>query len=254
VSGRPDLELLVVLSLLHWVEYVGLLSGIGSIVVRRLAHNRPPIRWAHPPMHIGLGMAFLGGLAVISAEALQAGSLPGWERLARVAAEGLAFAFCLRGVGFVAPMVLLAGVLLAFAGHAARVGGGAELADAVHILSAGMWGGGIIALATLHPPGGWSAPEARALLDRFGGVALIAFGVTAMTGVLRASDQVHDLSGLWTTSYGVVLALKSAGVAIMLVLSVLAWRRGLPVARLEAALAVLVIAATAVLAAFPARA
>jgi hypothetical protein len=51
-----------------------------------------------------------------------------------------------------------------------------------------------------------------------------------------------------------VLALKSSGVAIMLVLSVLAWRRGLPVARLEAGLAVLVIAATAVLAAFPVRA
>jgi putative copper export protein len=109
-------------------------------------------------------------------------------------------------------------------------------------------------MATLRPPGGWRGPEARTLLDRFGGVALIAFLVTAMTGVLRASDQVHDFSGLWTTSYGVVLALKSTGVAIMLVLSVLAWRRGLPVARLEAVLAALVIAATAVLASFPIRA
>jgi putative copper export protein len=250
VSGRPDL----VLAVLHWIEYLGLLSGIGSIVVRRLAHNPPPIRWADPPMHIALGVAFLGGLAVISTEALQAGSLPGWERLARVAAEGMAFVFCLRGVRFVAPMALLAGVLLAFAGHAAEAGRGAEFADAVHILSAGMWGGGIISLATLTPPGGWRAPEARALLDRFGGVALIAFGVTAMTGVLRASDQIHDLSGLWTTSYGVVLALKSTGVAVMLVLSVLAWRRGLTVARLEAGLAMLVVAATAVLAAFPVRA
>jgi putative copper export protein len=250
VSGSPDL----LLAALHWVEYFGLLSGIGCIVVRRLAHNPPPIRWAYPPMHIALGIAFVGGLGVISAEAVQAGSLPAWERLARVGAEGLAFGFCVRGVGFVAPMALLAGVLLAFAGHAAKAGGGAVFADAVHVLSAGMWGGGIVALATLNPPGGWRAPEARALLDRFGGVALIAFGVTAMTGVLRASDQVHDLSGLWTTSYGVVLALKSTGVAIMLVLSVLAWRRGLPGARLEAGLAVLVIAATAVLAAFPVRA
>lgn len=242
------------IAVLHWIEYLGLLSGIGSIVIRRLAHNRPPIVWARPPMHIALGMAFLGGLAVISVEALQAGSPPGWERLARVAAEGLAFVFCLRGVRFVAPVALLAAVLLPLAGHAARLGGGAEFADAVHVLSAGMWGGGILALATLHPPGGWRAPEARALLDRFGGVALIAFLVTAMTGVLRASDQVHDLSGLWTTSYGVVLALKSTGVAIMLVLSVLAWRRGLQVARVEAAIAVLVVAATAVLASFPPRA
>jgi putative copper export protein len=205
-------------------------------------------------MHIALGMAFVGGLAVISVEATQAGAPPGWERLARVAAEGLAFIFCLRGVPFVAPMALLAGVLLALAGHAAKVGGGAEFADAVHVVSAGIWGGGILALAALHPPGGWRGAEARALLDRFGGVALIAFLVTAMTGVLRASDQVHDFSGLWTTTYGVVLTLKSAGVGIMLVLSALAWRRGLPVARLEAALAALVVAATAVLASFPARA
>jgi putative copper export protein len=250
VSGPPDL----VLAALHWIEYAGLLGGIGSIVVRRLARNPPAIRWAHPPMHIALGTAFLGGLAVIAVEALNAGSLPGWVRLARVAAEGLAFVFCLRSVPFVAPMALLSGVLLAFAGHAAKAGGGAEFADAVHVLSAGMWAGGIVALATLNPPGGWRAPEARALLDRFGSVALIAFGVTAMTGVLRASDQVHDFSGLWTTSYGEVLALKSVGVAIMLVLSVLAWRRGFPLAVAEARLAVLVMAATAVLASFPARA
>lgn len=250
MSGRPDL----VLAVLHWIEYIGLLGGIGSIVIRRLAHNRPSIPWAHPPMHVALGVAFAGGLAVITVEAWNAGALPGWERLARVAAEGLAFVFCVRGAGFVAPMAGLAGVLLAFAGHAAKAGGGAEFADAVHVLSAGMWAGGIVALATLHPPGGWRGPEARALLERFGGVALIAFAVTAMTGLLRASDQVHDLSGLWTTSYGLVLVLKSTGVAIMLVLSVLAWRRGLPVARVEAAVAVLVIAATAVLASFPVRA
>jgi putative copper export protein len=250
VSGRPD----VVLAALHWIEYVGLLGGIGSIVIRRLAHHRPSITWAHPPMRVALGVAFVGGLAVISVEALEAVTFPGWERLARVAAEGLAFVFCLRGMRFVVPMALLAAALLPLAGHAAKAGGGAEFADAVHVLSAGMWGGGILALATLKPPGGWRGPEARALLDRFGGVALIAFAVTAMTGVLRASDQVQDLSGLWTTPYGVVLALKSTGVAIMLVLSVLAWRRGLPVARAEAALAVLVIAATAVLASFPARA
>jgi hypothetical protein len=37
----------------------------------------------------------------------------------------------------------------------------------------------------------------------------------------------------------------------MVVLSWLAWRRGLPVSRLEAAIAMIVIGATALLAAFP---
>jgi len=86
VSGSQDL----VLAALHWVEYLGLLAGLGSMVVRRLARNRPTIRWADPPMHIALGLAFLGGLAVITFEGLHAGAVPGWAHLARVAAEGLA--------------------------------------------------------------------------------------------------------------------------------------------------------------------
>lgn len=249
MSGSPDL----LLAALHWVEYLGLLGGLGSIVVRRLAHNRPPILWAQPPMHIALGVAFLGGLAVITVEGLEAGALLGWVRLARVAAEGLAFVFCIRGVRFVAPMAVLAAALVSVAGHAmaSPQAGGAVFADMVHVLSAGMWAGGILALATLHPPEGWRSPEARALLDRFGGVALIAFAVTALTGALRASDQLRDVSDLWTTSYGEVLGLKSIGVAIMLALSAVAWRRGVPLARAEAVVAALVVAATAVLAAFP---
>ena len=249
MSGRPDL----VLAALHWVEYVGLLGGIGSMVIRRLARNGPRIRWADPPMHLFLGVAFLGGLAVVTVEGLDAGALPDWERLARVAAEGLAFVLCVRGIPLVAPVAVLAAALLPFASHAAAVqpSAGAIFADAVHVLSAAMWAGGILALATLHPPDGWRSLEARAMLDRFGGVALIAFAVTALTGVLRASDELHDVSGLWTTTYGEVLGLKSIGVAIMLVLSAVAWRRRIPFARAEAAVAVLVVGATAVLAAFP---
>jgi putative copper export protein len=252
LSGGPN----VVLALLHWIEYLGLLGGLGSIVIRRLAHNRPPIRWADPPMHLALGAAFLGGLALISVEGFQAGSMPGWASLGRVAAEGVAFVLCIRGIPYVAPAAVLAAALLPFAGHAARVqpAGGAEFADALHVLSAGMWAGGILALATLRPPGGWRSGEARPLLDRFAGVALIAFAVTALTGVLRATEQLHGLGDLWGTPYGVVLVLKSVGVGIMLVLSSLAWRRGLPVARAEAALTALVVAATAVLASFPTQA
>jgi len=248
VSGRPDL----VLAVLHWIEYLGLLGGLGSMVIRRLAANRPPLRWVAPPMHIFLGVAFAGGLAVIGVEALHAGAAPGWERIARVAAEGLAFAFCLRGISFVAPAAFLAVALLPLGGHAAAVEppAGAELADVLHVASASIWAGGILALATLQPPDGWRGGEAKNLLERFAGVALIAFAVTALTGVLRATEQLHGVSDLWTTSYGIVLLLKAVGVGIMLLLS-LAWRRGLPVARAEATAAILVVAATAVLAAYP---
>lgn len=245
------------LALAHWIEYLGLLGGLGSLVIRRLAANRPRLHWVNPPMHIALGSAFVGGFAVVTVQGVNAGAVPGWDSLLRVAVEGLAFVLCIRCIGFVAPAVALAAALLPFAGHAAAVepsAAGAEFVDALHVLSAGMWAGGILALATLRPPDGWRSAEARVLLDRFAGVALIAFAVTALTGVLRATEQLHGLGDLWSTPYGLVLGLKSVGVLIMLVLSSLAWRRGLPVARVEAGLMALVVAATAVLASFPTQA
>jgi putative copper export protein len=242
------------LAVSHWLEYLGLLGAVGAVVVRRLAGHRPAISWArHPPMHVALGAAFVGGLAVITLEGIGAGELPGWEKLVRVAAEGLAFASCLRAFGYPVPLTLVAAALLSVANHAIQrqLGGGAVFVDVVHVLSAGTWAGGILALGALRPPGGWRAPDARALLDRFGGVALVAFAVTALTGIVQAVEVLHDVNELWTTTYGAVLVPKVAGVAIMLVLSPVAWHRGLWPARAEAAVVVLVVGATAVLATLP---
>jgi len=89
------------------------------------------------------------------------------------------------------------------------------------------------------------------MLERFGRVAFIAFAVTALTGVLRATEELRGLSDLWATQYGVVLSAKSAGVVVMIAMSALVWRRGLPLARAEGAVVLLVLVANAVLAAFP---
>ncbi len=218
------------------------------MVVRRLGWNQPRIAWAQPRMEFALGAAFVGGLGLMLVDR----SLP-WPIFVRVAAEGLALVLCLRGVPYVAPVAVLAAVTLPLTGHAARVepAAGAEFADALHVLSAGMWAGGILALASLHPPGGWSASDARALLARFSPVALIAFGITALTGVLRATEQLVAVSELWTTPYGLVLLLKAGGVGAMVVLSAIAWRRRRPFMRVEAVVMVLVVVATALLASFP---
>lgn len=249
MTGRPDF----ILSAFHWLEYIGLLGGLGSFVIRRLGAQRPRVSWARPPMHLAFGAAFAGGLGLLIATFFEHPATPSGLVLVRVAAEAAALLLCTRGIPAVAPFAVLAAVLLPLSSHAAGVepAAGAEFADAVHVLSAGLWAGGILALASLDPPGGWKGAEARVLLDRFSRVALIAFGLTALTGVLRATEQLTAVSDLWTTTYGLVLALKSIGVLVMLGLSSLAWRRGLPVARVEAAVAALVVAATAVLAAFP---
>jgi putative copper export protein len=247
VSGPPDL----IAAVLHWIEDVGLLGAIGSLVIRRLGRNQPRIDWARPRMEFALAAAFVGGFGLMLLDRQLS-----WQEVIRVVPEGLALVICLRGKPYVNPFAIFAAAVLPLTGHAARVepAAGAEFADALHVLSAGMWAGGILALASLSPPGGWRGPEARELLGRFSQVALIAFGVTALTGVLRATEQLNSVSELWTTPYGIVLALKAGGVGVMIVLSALAWRRRRPVLRVEAAVMVLVVGATALLASFPLQA
>jgi copper transport protein len=251
----------LVVSGFQWVEYLGLLGFIGVIVVRRLAGNQPTLTWARMPMHPALGVALVGGAGVVLGEVFISRTLSvtqlyedpgGWVRVGRVVAEGLALGLCLRGIRLVVVPGLLAAILLPFAGHAASVqpGFAGIGVDVFHVMSAGMWAGGIVAMATLKPPGGWRGAEGVALLDRFSRVAPVAFAITALTGVLRATEELSTVSDLWTTSYGVVLSVKTIGVTAMVALSWLLWRRGLPVARWEAVVALIVIAATALLAAY----
>jgi putative copper resistance protein D len=242
----------VAVAALRWLEYAGLLGFVGAVVVRRLAAMRPAITWARPSMQPALAAAFIGGLAVVSIEALRAGH-PSVFGVVRVAAEGVALGLCIRGYPLVVPPGIFAAVALAFAGHAALVNpaAGAIFTDATHLLSAGAWAGGILVLATLRPPDGWRGDEARAMLQRFGRVAFLAFAITALTGVLRATEELRELGDLWGTPYGLVLSLKTAGVVVMVAISVLVWRRGFQYARGEGALVLIVLAATAVLAAFP---
>jgi putative copper export protein len=250
---------------LRWLEYAGLLGFVGVVVVRRLAAMRPEITWARPSMQPALAAAFVGGLAVVSIEALRAGH-PSVFGVVRVAAEGVALGLCLyghrlltphspqgRGGSLVVPPGIFAAAALAFAGHAASVnpGAGAIFADATHVLSAGAWAGGILVLATLRPPDGWRGDEGRAMIQRFGRVAFLAFTITALTGVLRATEELRGVDDLWGTPYGLVLSLKTAGVLVMVAMSVLVWRRGFQYARAEGALVLIVLAATAMLAAFP---
>lgn len=233
------------LAVVHFAENLGLLFALGSIVVWRLGRMKPRLAWARPAMANGFMLATMGGAGLLIHS-------PSWLVLVRLVAEVTALAVCVRGIPFVAPIGVLAASLLAVTGHASRLAppAGAELVDVLHVLSAGMWAGGIFALATLQPPQGWRSEEALMLLDRFGRVAVIAFGITALTGLLRATEQLSTLEQLWTTPYGVTLIVKVTGVLIMLPLGLL-WRRGRSLAAADALIMVGVVLATALLAVFP---
>lgn len=240
----------VAIAMLRWLEYAGLLGFVGVVVVRRLAGMTPPITWARPSMQPALMAAFVGGLGVVTVGALRTGH-PSIAGLVRVAAEATALGLCTYVGRWVVPPAILAAVALPFSTHAALVGAGAVFTEAIHVLSAGAWAGGILVLALLRPPQSWGEGDGRELLERFGRVAFLAFAITALTGVVRASDAIRTLSDLWTTQYGLVLSAKTAGVLAMVAISALVWRRGWRYARVEGLIVLLVLAATALLTAFP---
>ncbi len=228
------------------VEYAGLLGFVGVVVMRQLARQPPHMPWVRPEMERALALALLGGVATVALG-------PSWIGAARVAAELAALVMCLRWGPGAVPAGFAAVLLLAPAGHAANAQPlvPAILVDELHVVSAGIWAGGVLVLATLRPPDGWRSPGGQDLLTRFGRVAMVAFAFTALTGLLRATEQVTGFSDLWQTAYGLVLVAKSVGVFAMLALAAVTWRRGVPVARSDALMALAVVAATGLLAAFP---
>lgn len=249
------------------LEYAALLLATGMLVVRRLARRDPPLVWVRTRLHLPLALALVSGLAVVIGEGLAAAptpsagaiiaylttGLPGAARLSRLIAEALALSLSSLGAGLVLLPVIATMLALAAAGHAAAVrpvwwGIGV---DVVHLIAAALWAGGILALATMRPPGGWRGPEGRCLLERFSPVALTAFLITVGTGIIRGTQELGHLDALVASSYGQVLTVKVLMVLTMIPLSLIAWRHRTAHPRMEAALAAAVIGAAALLAAYP---
>lgn len=269
VGAKPDEEAAtnlaprsreLVLAVFRALEYAGLLAAAGAILISFLARRKPRLEWVGPKLRIPLTLALVSGIMVVGGEALLASSnlagtpdffrtVPGLARLLRLGFVAAALAF--------APSIAAAGINVVFslsalsaAGHAAatRPASWGIGTDAVHLVSAGMWAGGVIALATVAAGSGG---EWRKLLDRFTPIAIPAFLITVSTGVLRGTQELSQLSDLWSSGYGRVLVVKSSGVLAMIPLSVLAWRRVILKPRAEVAVAGLVILAAGLLAAFP---
>ena len=177
---------------MKWVEALALLFLAGQLLLSRLAGRSPPLEWVTPGFRAS-SIALSAGLVAVWSEATVGSGghsvagylaffngLSGAALIARLVLRG---ADARRGgTGWRTLPVWIAGalVMLARLGHAAGVDPawyGIGL-DAMHLLAAGLWAGGIAALALLRPPGGWRSGEARVLLARFTPVALAAFAAT----------------------------------------------------------------------------
>src|SRR6266545_3431670 len=261
--GEGDLAIAV----LRWVEYLSLLFAVGMLVIRKLARRPPELEWVPPRLVVPLSVAFASGLAVVSSEAFSAAGsaslggmwsylttgLAGWARVSRLDLEALALIVAVVGGPALWLWVTAAVGALAASGHGAAIHPAwwGITVDALHLLAAGVWAGGILALATQRPPGGWRSETGRALLVRFSPPALAAFTVTVGFGAIQAIQELGTAHALVGSSYGQVLLVKIGLVALMVPASVVAWRLRRPSLRFEGILAVFVVAAAAILAAFP---
>src|SRR6266536_2052662 len=159
------------------VEDAALLVAVGMLLLVGLARLDPRLPRVRPRLRVTLAIALTAGLTVVVAEAAAAvhglsvqpmaayltSGLAGWARLARVALEALALLLSLPlpSAGerlrawrwpALSRAVALAVVALAASGHAAGAipGWWGITADAAHLLAAGLWAGGILALATVR--------------------------------------------------------------------------------------------------------
>jgi copper transport protein len=145
----------------------------------------------------------------------------GVARIAVVGLVGLALALGRRAprVAAVAAAAALAAVVASGHANSADPRGVAIVADVVHLIAAAVWVGGAATLVLAWGPA-LREPAARQLvarrvLPRFGRVALTAFAVVVVAGVVNAIVEVGRVAALWETSYGVVLLVKVGLVALV---------------------------------------
>lgn len=180
-----------------------------------------------------------------------------------------------RSVGWMGAgaAAVLVSAVPAFSGHAAaveRLPALAIIADTLHVLGAGTWLGTLAALlaaglpAAAFAPGGEGPTSFAAMVRGFSPVALVGAGLAAATGVISALFHVNTPAALFGTTYGRMLLVKLAMLAIVAAFGFYNWRRVLPTlgdaasaarlrrsARMEIAVGVGVVLVTAILVALP---
>jgi putative copper export protein/mono/diheme cytochrome c family protein len=116
-------------------------------------------------------------------------------------------------------------ISLAWTGHAAATPGAVHLAaDAIHRLAAGLWLGGLIALAAFFAVTGGKADSAwLAVLAegtrRFSLLGMIAVGTLLLSGIINSWFLVGTIPALVGTDYGHLLLAKIGLFAIMVLLA-----------------------------------
>ncbi|MEI6591571.1 MAG: CopD family protein, partial [Actinomycetes bacterium] len=144
---------------------------------------------------------------------IQFGQLLGYNILAGMALTILPLAVRSQlGTGILAGLSLFALLPIALSGHASGTAGHAMAVNAMglHLVSVSIWVGGLIALL-LFRVFGLSSLE---VVKRYSTLALVGFGLMAVSGVSSATLRIHTLPQL-LSPYG-VLVLAKVGLLVTL--------------------------------------
>jgi copper transport protein len=121
----------------------------------------------------------------------------------------------------VAALGALGAVALSGHANAASPQGLAVVNDWLHLTATALWLGGIALIVAVWGPALRHGARvehlavARHVLPRFGRIALPAFAVVVVTGLVSAVIELGHLQALWETDYGRVLTVKVGLVALI---------------------------------------
>ena len=262
----------------RWLFYAGVVLLVGAAVVGVVVVSDPAAipRWAL----VAAWAVAAGGLLLTIADHRATArtnlghlfSSPTGEKLTTqvvaIVLGGVAVAWAwlrrsrpsLAAVGVAASAAMLARAL---AGHAnaSSVRWFTVGVQWAHLVSVGAWVGGLVWLLVAmrrRDPG-----QGPGLARRFSSVAALTLAVVAVSGAVRAVDEVGGWDGLFGTSFGTTLLVKLGLFTALVAIGALSRFRHVPVAsadrigglrrsvRAEVAIAAGVLGATAVLAGLP---
>ncbi|MGI9077438.1 MAG: copper resistance D family protein, partial [Gemmatimonadaceae bacterium] len=204
----------------------------------------------------------------------------GWGWLLQVVAvlgAFMAFRGARRGSPAGWSVAAISAALLAFtpalSGHASsapRLTPLAILADGIHVIGASGWLGSLLVVLVVGIPAAMQLAEGERgaavaeVINAYSPTALVFAGIAAATGVFAAWLHIGTVSGLWQTEYGRTLLLKLGILSVVAGTGAYNWRRLKPAlgdvlgaqrirrsAGIEVAVALIVLAVTAVLVATP---
>lgn len=225
----PDMEdplgLRVATARIGLIATVGLLPALIALLHRQVQEFRfPGDPWLGAAQTLlgtswGDAWGLASGAAVLGALGFGAASL----RRPPISVEEL------HRVGWIAATVALLPLVFfpGRTGHAAAAEAPilALSLDALHVVAAGLWIGGLGILVLLAWWGERGPGILARLVPRFSPVAMVSVGMLFASGAWAGWRELAAPDALWQTGYGRLLAFKVALVGGVLVLGAFNWRR-----------------------------